>query len=67
MFGVGAAFDFHAGTIKRAPKWMQRCYLEWFYRILQDPGRLWKRYAVTNAKFILMVIGYGINGLRRKQ
>lgn len=67
MFGVGAAFDFHAGTIKRAPKWMQKCYLEWFYRILQDPGRLWKRYAVTNARFILMVIGYGINGLRRKQ
>lgn len=52
MLGVGAAFDFHAGTVKRAPKWMQKCYLEWFYRLLQDPKRLWKRYVVTNTKFI---------------
>lgn len=52
MLGVGAAFDFHAGTIKRAPKWMQRCGLEWFFRLTQDPKRLFKRYLITNTKFI---------------
>ena len=53
MLGVGAAFDFHAGTIKRAPLWMQKCGLEWLYRLTQDPKRLFKRYFVTNTKFIL--------------
>ena len=52
MFGVGAGFDYHAGKLKRAPLWMQRMSLEWFMRLLQDPGRLWKRYLVTNAKFL---------------
>lgn len=54
MLGVGAGFDFHAGTVKRAPKWMQDHYLEWLYRLLQDPKRLWKRYVVTNCQFIVM-------------
>ncbi len=58
MLGVGAGFDFQAGTVKRAPEWMQRYYLEWLYRLLQEPGRLWKRYVVTNLKFIGMVIFY---------
>lgn len=53
MIGVGAGFDFHAGTVKRAPKWMQSCCLEWLYRLFQDPKRLFKRYAVTNVKFLL--------------
>lgn len=53
MLGVGAAFDFHAGTIKRAPLWMQKSGLEWFYRLTQDPKRLFKRYFVTNTKFII--------------
>lgn len=52
MFGVGAGFDFHAGTVKRAPKWMREHYLEWFYRLMQDPKRLWKRYVVTNFQFL---------------
>lgn len=52
MLGVGAGFDFHAGTVKRAPKWMQRLSLEWLYRLTQDPKRLWKRYLITNRKFI---------------
>lgn len=56
MFGVGAGFDFHAGTVKRAPKWMREHYLEWLYRLLQDPKRLWKRYVVTNTKFIFLSI-----------
>ena len=50
--GVGAGFDYHAGKIKRAPKWMQTISMEWFVRLLQDPRRLWKRYLVTNIKFI---------------
>ncbi|MCR5508962.1 MAG: WecB/TagA/CpsF family glycosyltransferase [Lachnospiraceae bacterium] len=52
MVGVGAAFDFFSGNIKRAPEWMQRLNLEWLYRLMQDPGRLFKRYLVTNTKFI---------------
>lgn len=52
MIGVGAGFDYLAGEIKRAPKWMQKLSLEWIYRLLQDPRRLWKRYLTTNMKFI---------------
>lgn len=55
MLGVGAGFDYLAGYIKRAPMWMQKRSLEWFYRLLQNPRRLWKRYFVTNAKFIYLV------------
>jgi N-acetylglucosaminyldiphosphoundecaprenol N-acetyl-beta-D-mannosaminyltransferase len=53
MIGVGAAFDFHAGTIKRAPKWMQNAGLEWLHRLASEPRRLWKRYLVTNTLFII--------------
>ena len=52
MVGVGAAFDYYAGNIKRAPEWMQKHNLEWLYRLIQDPKRLFKRYFVTNSKFI---------------
>ena len=52
---VGAAFDFHAGTKKTAPGWMQRRGLEWLFRLTQEPGRLWKRYLVTNTLFSLLV------------
>lgn len=51
MMGVGAGFDFHAGTIKRAPVWIQKVGLEWLYRLFQDPARLIRRYVVTNIKF----------------
>lgn len=60
MIGVGAAFDFEVGKIKRAPMWMQKCSLEWFYRLMQDPKRLFKRYFVTNTKFILWRMLHGI-------
>lgn len=56
MIGVGAAFDYHAGTINRAPLWMQRNGLEWLYRLLSEPRRLWKRYFHTNSIFILLTI-----------
>ncbi|MCY1360940.1 N-acetylglucosaminyldiphosphoundecaprenol N-acetyl-beta-D-mannosaminyltransferase [compost metagenome] len=52
MIGVGAAFDYHAGTIQRAPLWMQRNGLEWLHRLCSEPRRLWKRYLVTNTLFI---------------
>ena len=52
MIGVGAAFDYHAGTIQRAPRWMQRNGLEWLHRLCSEPRRLWKRYLVTNSLFI---------------
>jgi N-acetylglucosaminyldiphosphoundecaprenol N-acetyl-beta-D-mannosaminyltransferase len=52
MIGVGAAFDYHAGTVKRAPLWMQRLGLEWLHRLCSEPTRLWKRYLFTNTLFV---------------
>ena len=52
MIGVGAAFDYESGNIKRAPMWMQKRNLEWLYRLMQDPKRLLKRYIVTNIKYL---------------
>ncbi|MEX2600427.1 MAG: WecB/TagA/CpsF family glycosyltransferase [Balneolaceae bacterium] len=54
---VGAAFDFHIGNIRQAPGWMQRIGLEWFFRLLIEPRRLWKRYAVAVPMFILYAVG----------
>lgn len=56
MIGVGAGFDYHAGIIKRAPMWMQKCSLEWLYRLFQDPRRLWKRYVSTNGRFLWLLL-----------
>ncbi len=52
LLGVGAAFDFHAGIKPRAPEWMRQSGLEWLHRLGSEPGRLWKRYLITNSKFI---------------
>ena len=54
--GVGAVFDFLAGTCSRAPVWMQKLGLEWFHRLATQPGRTWKRYAITNPVFVWMVL-----------
>jgi exopolysaccharide biosynthesis WecB/TagA/CpsF family protein len=54
MMAVGAAFDFHAGTVKQAPGWMQNAGLEWLFRLIQEPKRLWKRYLFTNSIFIYL-------------
>lgn len=56
MMAVGAAFDFHAGTVKQAPAWMQNAGLEWLFRLIQEPRRLWKRYLLTNSAFIYLFI-----------
>ena len=53
--GIGAVFNFYSGYVKRAPKWMQKIGLEWFYRIIAEPKRLLKKYLVYNTKFILLV------------
>ena len=52
MVGVGAAFDYHAGTVRRAPLWAQKAGLEWLHRLASEPRRLWRRYLVTNTLFI---------------
>ena len=59
--GVGGSFDVVAGITKRAPKWMQKLGLEWFYRFIQEPKRMWKRYLVGNSKFIYYVIKEMLN------
>lgn len=55
MICVGAAFDFHAGNIPEAPLWMQDMGLEWFFRLLQEPKRLWQRYLLLNPLFIILL------------
>lgn len=57
MVGVGAAFDYHAGTIKRAPMWMQQNGLEWAHRLLSEPKRLWRRYLYNNSQYLIRAIG----------
>lgn len=56
MLGVGAGFDFHAGTVRRAPKWMQEICMEWLWRMMQDPKRLLPRYLDTNFSFLLYLL-----------
>lgn len=56
VMGVGGTFDVVAGKVKRAPLWMQNYGLEWLYRVIQEPGRMWKRYLVTNSKFAWMLL-----------
>ncbi len=56
MLGVGAAFDYHAGTIQRAPQWVQKIGMEWFHRLCSEPRRLARRYLVTNSVFMARVI-----------
>ncbi len=56
VMGVGGSFDVISGLTKRAPVWMQNAGLEWFYRFLQEPQRMWKRYLVGNSTFIWLVL-----------
>ncbi|WP_347373640.1 WecB/TagA/CpsF family glycosyltransferase [Aequorivita sp. Q41] len=56
IMGVGGSFDVISGKTKRAPLWMQKYGLEWFYRFLQEPRRMWKRYLVGNSRFIYLVL-----------
>lgn len=56
VMGVGGTFDVVAGKVKRAPKWMQDYGLEWLYRVIQEPRRMWKRYLTTNCKFAVLLL-----------
>ncbi len=56
LVGVGAAFDFHAGLKRQAPRWMQTSGLEWFFRLLMEPRRLWRRYLINNPWFLWLVL-----------
>lgn len=64
MIGVGAAFDYHAGTINRAPQWMQSAGLEWLHRLASEPRRLWRRYLTTNTAFIFGALRQLLRGRR---
>jgi N-acetylglucosaminyldiphosphoundecaprenol N-acetyl-beta-D-mannosaminyltransferase len=64
VIGVGAAFDFHAGLKRQAPRWMQRSGLEWLFRLLTEPRRLWRRYLINNPVFVLHVVRQAVDPRR---
>ena len=64
FLGVGAAFDFHAGRVRQAPRWMQRSGLEWLFRLACEPRRLWKRYLKNNPLFVLRALAQ-LSGLKK--
>lgn len=66
IVGVGAAFDFHSGSKRQAPRWMREHGLEWFYRLMQEPGRLGRRYIVYGTEFVFWVT-LDLLGLRRSE
>lgn len=67
LIGVGAAFDFLAGTKAQAPSWMQRAGLEWLFRLLQEPRRLWKRYVWNNPAFVFLLGSQVVRAKLRRQ
>ncbi|AOR71533.1 UDP-N-acetyl-D-mannosamine transferase [Burkholderia stabilis] len=67
VMGVGGAFDVVAGKVKRAPIWMQRSGLEWAFRVIQEPGRMWKRYLSTNSRFLVMLAGAYVSRVFRRK
>lgn len=60
LIGIGAAFDFHAGRVRRAPRWMQRSGLEWLFRLISEPRRLWRRYLILAPRFVWLVLLSGL-------
>ncbi len=66
MLGLGGAFLLYAGIDGRAPLWMRKLSLEWLYRLCLEPRRLWKRYLVTNSRFIMLVVGALLKGNRKR-
>jgi N-acetylglucosaminyldiphosphoundecaprenol N-acetyl-beta-D-mannosaminyltransferase len=56
LIGVGAAFDFHAGVKRQAPRWMQQSGLEWLFRLTTEPRRLWRRYLINNFSFLWLIL-----------
>ena len=64
--GVGGLFDFYSGRLKRAPLWMREAGIEWLYRLIQEPRRMWKRYLIGNLVFVFRVWIYGCQECRKK-
>ena len=62
LIGVGAAFDFHAGSVRQAPRFVQRSGFEWAFRLMMEPRRLWRRYARNNPEFLWKLISQKIGG-----
>jgi N-acetylglucosaminyldiphosphoundecaprenol N-acetyl-beta-D-mannosaminyltransferase len=62
ILAVGAAFDFHSGAKRRAPRWMQRTGTEWLFRLASEPRRLWRRYLVTNTRFVALAAAEVLRG-----
>src|SRR5262249_6919497 len=59
LMGVGAAFDFHSKSVRQAPRWMQRAGLEWSFRLVMEPRRLWHRYLLGIPRFLLLLMTRG--------
>jgi N-acetylglucosaminyldiphosphoundecaprenol N-acetyl-beta-D-mannosaminyltransferase len=66
ILAVGAAFNFHAGHVRQAPRWMMKSGLEWLFRLMMEPKRLWRRYVIGNPRFVLLVIGQFYRAFRYK-
>ena len=63
--GVGITFEYTAGMVQRAPRWMQRVGLEWMFRLAMEPGRLWRRYLLNDPKFFWYVLQQRFRGPRK--
>jgi N-acetylglucosaminyldiphosphoundecaprenol N-acetyl-beta-D-mannosaminyltransferase len=66
VMGVGGTFDVVAGKVRRAPEWMQHYGLEWLYRVIQEPGRMWRRYLTTNLQFTCLLLKAILRSSRRQ-
>jgi N-acetylglucosaminyldiphosphoundecaprenol N-acetyl-beta-D-mannosaminyltransferase len=65
LIGVGAAFDFLSGRLRQAPRWMMNAGLEWLFRLMMEPRRLWKRYTINNVLFLYYLL-LEVIGVRRR-
>ena len=64
MFGVGAGFNFFAGTLDKAPEWMEKASLEWLFRLSKEPKRLWRRYVLGGLKYLYYTAEYNLKKTR---
>ncbi len=67
MLGVGAAFDFHSGRVRQAPSWIQNIGLEWAFRLVMEPRRLWKRYLKHNPRFVFYLVRQLLTGVKHRR
>lgn len=67
VMGVGGSFDWVAGVTKRAPEWVEKCGLAWFFRLIQEPKRMWRRYLIGNPKYVMLVLKEKLKIMRGKK